>query len=355
MKYLKSLIITILFLTGIIYYNSCDETVTNQIIAQLVTHGWIVGDSLDGYGYILRTTDAGDTWIRQGDSSMLANITLTNLAVIDKQTVWIVGTKGTIILTTNSGDSWQKQITPPIDVTTGFESVYALDHNNAWASGGTSLVLHTVNGGSTWNRVTVTGAPPDVNLQGICAADQNNIWAVGQDQMGNEGYIYYSSNSGMSWSRIIPSVMPPDSAAWIGVKAISVNDVWIHGGVGKLIHTTDGGQTWIHVLTPLEWSTIGSDLNDMSFYNANTGYFACDQNHIIHTTNAGANWSVYTAPSTNEFLFGVHTISSSTAWFVGQSASYYQEGKVVYTTNSGATWNLKMQINNNLSKIAFVK
>ena len=354
MKSLKGLLILFLLLTGLFYYNSCDETVTNQIIANLITHGWIVGDSLNGYGYILRTSDAGDTWTRQGDSSMLANISLTNLAVIDKQTVWIVGKKGTIILTTNSGESWQKQVTPPTDLTDDLSSISAIDRNIAWISGG-SLVLHTVNAGSTWNRVIISGAPTGINLQGICAADVNNIWAVGQGNSGSEGYIYYSSDAGINWNRIIPSVMPPDSATWIGVKALSVNNVWIHGGVGKLIHTTDSGQTWTHVPTPLEGSTIGSDLNDMSFYNANTGYFACDQNHIIHTTNAGANWSLFIVPSSNEFLVGVHTISPSTAWFVGQSASYYQEGKVVYTTNSGADWNLKMLINNDLSKIAFVK
>ena len=354
MKSIKGLLILFLLLTGLIYYNSCDETVTNQIIAQLVTHGWIVGDSTGGYGYILRTTDAGDTWIRQGDSSLLANISLSDLAVVDKQTVWAVGTQGTVVYTTDSGNSWQKQNTPPNDLTEDLSSISAVDENNAWISGANGLVLRTVNGGITWDRVTIPGSPAGLVLQGINAADVNNVWGAGRDGLGL-GYIYNTTDAGVTWSRINPSVMPPDSANWIGVQAITVNDIWVHGGLGKLIHTTDGGQSWTHVSTPLEWQQVGSDINDINFYDANTGYFACDQNHILHTTNAGTNWSLYTAPSTNEFLVGVHTISPTTAWMVGQSASYYQEGKEVYTTNSGATWNLKMLLNNDLSKIAFVK
>jgi len=356
MKILKSLIFIIFLLTCIIYYYSCDETITNQIIAQLVTHGWVVGDSTDGYGFILNTTDAGSTWNRQGDSSMLANISLNDLAVVDKQTVWIVGTQGSIIHTNDGGSSWQKQTSPPTDVSINLESIYATDKNNAWISAGSSLVLHTVNGGNTWNRVTVTGAPSDINLQGICAADENNIWTVGQDSSGNEGYIYHSSNAGTNWNRVTPTIMPSDSATWIGVKALNVNEIWIHGSVGKLIRTTDAGQTWIHIPTPLEQG-IGGDLNDLYLYNENIIYAACDWNHILFTTNAGTNWQLQNAPTppSNQFLFGVHATTASTAWVVGISAGFPQQGNLIYTTNSGTNWQLKMVTNNNLSKIAFVK
>ena len=321
MKSIKGLLILFLLLTGLIYYNSCDETVTNQIIAQLVTHGWIVGDSLDGYGYILRTTDAGETWTRQGDSSMLANISLSDLAVIDKQTVWIVGTQGTVLLTTDGGSNWQKQTTPPNDLTENLSSISAIDRNIAWISGG-SLVLHTVNGGSTWNRVTISGAPTGVNLQGICAADENNIWTAGQGPLGSEGYIYYSSDAGISWNRIIPSVMPPDSAGWIGVKAISVNDIWVHGGVGKLIHTTDKGQTWIQLPKPTELNSgqIPATCWDIEFDPQNTQVIYTrlysgqevpwynDKNALnktkgtFFTTDGGDNWGKLSIGSFTDML-----------------------------------------------------
>lgn len=358
MKSFKLLLVLFLLLTGLVYYNSCDETVTNQIITELVTHGWAVGIPNNGYGYILSTTDAGNTWTRQGDSSMLANIELLDLAVLDKQTVWVVGSQGTVILTTDGGINWQKQTTPPGEIISNLESISVLDRSNAWISGAESVILHTMNGGSTWDRVTITGAPSNVQLQGICAADVNNIWAVGQNTLGSEGYIYNSTDAGTSWNRIIPSVMPPDSAAWIGVEAISVNDVWIHGGDGKLIHTTDNGQTWTHVPTPFEApGTVGGpDLNDMSFINANTGYFACDNDNILYTNNSGVSWDTSTAPPPYpQFLVGVHTISQTTSWIVGHSTGYPPGGKIIFTTNGGTTWNLKMQTSTSLWKIAFVK
>ena len=43
--------------------------------------GWTVGQSWDGYGTILRTTDSGKTWVRQGSASLIADAHL-NLSLI---------------------------------------------------------------------------------------------------------------------------------------------------------------------------------------------------------------------------------------------------------------------------------
>ncbi|MBW1775789.1 MAG: hypothetical protein JRJ82_23395, partial [Deltaproteobacteria bacterium] len=54
-------------------------------------YGWAVGLSDGDYGTILHTRDGGRTWIRQGDSAQLPNAGFSDICVIDKKRLLVVG------------------------------------------------------------------------------------------------------------------------------------------------------------------------------------------------------------------------------------------------------------------------
>jgi hypothetical protein len=56
----KSLIISIVFLLFVLLAGNASSEV------EPIYAGWTVGDIWDGYGTILRSTDSGKTWSRQG-------------------------------------------------------------------------------------------------------------------------------------------------------------------------------------------------------------------------------------------------------------------------------------------------
>ena len=73
--------------------------------------GWTVGSIWDGYGTILRSTDSGNTWTRQG-AGQIANVNVGGVFAVDPYTAWVVGDSdggyATIYHTTDGGSTWAK-------------------------------------------------------------------------------------------------------------------------------------------------------------------------------------------------------------------------------------------------------
>jgi photosystem II stability/assembly factor-like uncharacterized protein len=105
----KSLIIGIfLFLLLLLAGNASSEV-------EPIYAGW--GDSWDDgsgtkYGTILRSTDSGETWTRQG-LGQIADVDMEGVFAVDPYTAWVVGGSddgyATIYHTTDGGITWQRK------------------------------------------------------------------------------------------------------------------------------------------------------------------------------------------------------------------------------------------------------
>jgi hypothetical protein len=69
-----------------------------------------VGDSADGYGTILRTTDSGNTWVRQGSTQTIPNVHLNAVSAVDDQTAWAaLGSGPDDVCAASTDDAWGVQ------------------------------------------------------------------------------------------------------------------------------------------------------------------------------------------------------------------------------------------------------
>jgi photosystem II stability/assembly factor-like uncharacterized protein len=90
-----------------------------------------------------------------------------------------------------------------------------------------------------------------------------------------------------------------------------------------LIKTTDGGANWIDISFP----STASNLNTIIFVNENTGWL-CSTDTLLYTTNSGLSWTPRITPINGRELFFVNV---STGWLnTGQS--------ILRTTDGGANW-----------------
>lgn len=109
--------------------------------------GWVVGDRSGGYGVILRTTDGGIHWQRQGTPEEIPNVGLLGVSAVNQECVWAVGGNtggyGVILHTTDGGAHWLRQGTPAEIPDVGLCDVYAVNQNIAWATGAQGVILHT--------------------------------------------------------------------------------------------------------------------------------------------------------------------------------------------------------------------
>jgi photosystem II stability/assembly factor-like uncharacterized protein len=70
-----------------------------------------VGDSADGYGTILHTTDSGNTWVRQGKAGEVPDVGLRSVSAVDEANAWVVG-ENVILRTRDGGEHWVQQSAP---------------------------------------------------------------------------------------------------------------------------------------------------------------------------------------------------------------------------------------------------
>ena len=104
---------------------------------------------------------------------------------------------------------------------------------------------------------------------------------------------------------------------------------WAVGRWGGIIHTADGGQTWLK-------QTSGTDhtLTAVFFVDSNTGWAAGEQGTILHTTNGGKTWSPQKSPMPY-FLMGAYFTNASTGWIVGERTH------ILYTRDGGKNWSVQ--------------
>ena len=137
--------------------------------------GWIAGNE----GVILKTTDAGSTWIYQQMNGTDYG-TLTSLFFIDENTGWASGigldvNGGVILKTTNGGINWNLQHS-------GYNRfIYSVFFNNSssgWAAGDEGIMFRTHSGGSDWE---LQGSGTFADLYSVNIESNQNGFSVGND------------------------------------------------------------------------------------------------------------------------------------------------------------------------------
>lgn len=111
---------------------------------------------------------------------------------------------------------------------------------------------------------------------------------------------------------------------------------WAAGDSGVIIHTSNGGVTWVR-----QNSTVNNYsffIWSISFSNPRRGWcIANDKYHappstILRTTNGGLNWNAATYPDSATFLYTIYFRDSLNGWMSGSGGTFLQ------TTNAGQSW-----------------
>ena len=123
--------------------------------------GWAAGDNDSGYATILYTTNGGATWVRQGSTTDIADVSLGCVAAVDDNTAWAGGSTmqgySTIYHTTNGGATWSRQGDPDTVGNVELVEISACNRDVVWIGGGKGVVLRTIDGGQTWQNRSTAG------------------------------------------------------------------------------------------------------------------------------------------------------------------------------------------------------
>jgi eukaryotic-like serine/threonine-protein kinase len=150
----------------------------------------------------------------------------------DKLTGYISGGKGTILKTTNAGDSW-------IKLNTGSDkllySICFSNYNNGYAVGWDGEYLVSSNGGMNWERKNSFSKN---YLRNIYFLNESKGFAVG-----GEGEIYRTTDSGLNWEIIDSGI----SSGLYFINFINPQNGYILGSKGEILYSENTGDQW-HVI-----------------------------------------------------------------------------------------------------------
>lgn len=295
-------------------YNSVNVIDNNNII-------------LSSQNKLVRSTDGGITW----QESTIPNSQVVKTLFVNSLTGHAVCQNGTILKTTNGGINWYATVTSNVSPSAYF-TIYFLDENVGFATHEFSTMLKTTNGGETWTEVSGSFQA----IYSIYFVNNTVGYACGE-----YGAMYKTTNAGNSWNNINFLDGFIGSSSMYGVFFTDENNGFATGMRGRIIKTTNGGTNWT------QYSPTYNTIKKMQFPTNTIGYTLVG-NDYFKTTDSGNTWSYIGTPLHYEYTNGFEFVNSTVGYSIGGGTTS-AAGSVYKTVNGGVSWT---KANNGMNVIA---
>ncbi len=213
-------------------------------------------------------------------------------------------------------------------------------------------------GGAQWTRRTVPAILPeglaDAGFLGLAASEsapRTVYLSYRGGGTGSGGGLLQSTDGGLTW-RPLDAFLPagfPTVFPEIAVAPSAAGTVYLAGGRGRFLRSTDGGRAWEAGAT-LPGEPYGARLAVDP--RAATTLYAGWDDQVVRSTDGGANWSapVAVAPPgeelrlvadlavspTGTLYFALNRYVGGNEWYDGGSSKF--EGQLFRSTDRGARW-----------------
>jgi photosystem II stability/assembly factor-like uncharacterized protein len=249
---------------------------------------WTVGEG----GTLARTQDGGQTW---EVSELRYDPFLRTIWFIDPRLGFAGGTvdnhdmnwHDVIYETDDGGRTWAPIKHLPRFHLGSTNGLTFLDRQNGWAvvqaeddAEELGFVLHTQNGGKAWR---LNFQAPSDRFSAIRFVDKRNGWVLGAKE------VFHASDAGTTWTKQYSSSRIKEYL--FGIDLVSAAEGWIVGGAenGVILHTTDGGATWVNVPLNLAGQIA---FGAVKFANPMRGWIGGNDGAILETIDGGQHWTV---------------------------------------------------------------
>ncbi|MGH8001837.1 MAG: photosynthesis system II assembly factor Ycf48 [Brasilonema sp.] len=191
--------------------------------------GWIAGEP----SLLLHSSDEGRSWSRIPLSEKLPGNPVSILA-LGQNTAEIATDVGAIYRTTDGGQNWKGQVEQAVGVVRNIERSPEGKYVAVSAKG---------NFYSTWEPGLNAWVPHNRNssrrVENMGFTENGQMWMLARG-----GQIQFSDSANPEqWLEV---QYPELSASWglLDLAYRTPNEIWISGGSGNLLRSSDGGKTW---------------------------------------------------------------------------------------------------------------
>jgi photosystem II stability/assembly factor-like uncharacterized protein len=154
------------------------------------------------------------------------------VSFVSAKTGWAAGDHNVVIKTSDGGATWK--LLTERQALNKFTSVDFVDESEGWAQS-MSVLLHTTDGGESWQPANQL---PGGGFGGACMVAKVR-YQLKVHGTGNK--VYRTSDGGNTWQEL-PSPLPRND--YIAIFFADPMHGWVSGDNGRFARTEDGGQTW---------------------------------------------------------------------------------------------------------------
>ncbi|MBD2486211.1 photosynthesis system II assembly factor Ycf48 [Aulosira sp. FACHB-615] len=191
--------------------------------------GWIVGEP----SLLLHTTDEGRSWSRIPLSEKLPGNPIS-VHALETNSAEMATDVGAIYKTTDGGKNWKAQVEAAVGVVRNMQR--SADGKYVAVSAKGSFYSTWEPGQNAWvphNRISSR------RVENMGFNDNGQLWLLARG-----GQIQFSEpNNAEEWQE---ALYPELSTSWglLDLAYRTPEELWIGGGSGNLLRSTDGGKTW---------------------------------------------------------------------------------------------------------------
>jgi hypothetical protein len=264
-----------------------------------------VGEA-SGHGYVLRTTDGGQTWKA---ATVTGRASFSRVACSDASHCVAGGDAGAdgakVAVTSNGGASWSEASLPyyysPL---VAIGSVACVPGGTCYATAfmtkySGELVYGSANSGRTWSLDTVVDNEPDA----MTCLSSSSCLAPGAIPT-SEGISFPAASQATrnGWASSYTGSFPKNTMEPVSASCMSLSLCYA-AGIGGLLATTDFGRTWKAL------SVQGLESNAVSCASSTTcvtgGSSSGAAQYVAETVDGGHSWTrttISTFPSSDDML-----------------------------------------------------
>ena len=247
--------------------------------------GWAVGEA----GAIITTTDGGANWTQQ-QQPFGTNCTLLSVYFINENLGWTVGSGSSevILKTTDGGVNWIPQTADTNLSWFPLTDIFIINENIGWVSGHIyytsdtqGVLLRTTDGGANWTNIDYGGEGAISSIQFL---NENIGWfyiTTGPRPFLNWDGIYKTTDGGNNWECYN---LLPLGCVFGSIYFINEDIGWVIGN-DNIKKTEDGGSNWT-----LQYNIPNTYLPSIYFVDSTCGWAVGGMGTILHTTNGGVTF-----------------------------------------------------------------
>ncbi|MET0522811.1 MAG: YCF48-related protein, partial [Jiangellaceae bacterium] len=268
-----------IYVVTVILRNGDGQTATATVSVAVADRGIVQGKVCSG------PAESGWCWqqpLPQGNA-------IRAFHWVDDAVAYAVGQRGQILKSTDGGATWRGQFS---GTTVDLGPLAFVNAQVGWVAGANGEVLRTADGGANWERLSTGRADP---VMAIGAVDADRAWIVTL-----YGSVLVTRDGGRQWKPLVP----PESS--VRIVALSDLEFWLlpysAGNSPSVLHTVDGGASWVRVPLPQTAPGLYTDPIDLQFaspvhglyvrteygYDGGGAYVSRRQQFV--TADGGATW-----------------------------------------------------------------